>query len=570
MKRLAKFVTLLITVALIAPPLAHGADSYDEQHLASPAPAKNYQGYLLQDSAEITRFNSGLISFKLTSSQTIDTITACSSLAQVGCEFTAKQFYRAILQKCDSVNTVDCITKVFAKSDDGKELDVQPAGIFADKGKFDFQGDASQNLPTGGGAILVKIPDAPHAGGDLYLIKSEMVGVRETRNSPTAKFLMQRMQTGIFAVAIEKGSFGYMGMSTDPKQYPSTDWLIGTMFGQAPATGTCIMSTETECAKGFPLPQNVAFGLQFRMNNQLNGWLHGRMKAPAISLEKEATGTQLLTVQANAIKVPLIDVWVNNDAMPAGLKAYYANMPNYGSASFGSKDMPLSEIALRRDGNATNGEEQMKEFVNWLPVIGDKAQGMPTAWMLKTMISSGDSSSENPCFAKSNGFAGVVSTNAAQYLDGPPKFNKSEGLLDYKVAAPHLTSTGEVFKGTYDLVMSSAVARCLYGFSKAPLGATISIVSESGEPNVATTLVREKDGFLNLAAYNFTFSSPTVRVKLTQEAEVVAPTPTPSPSPTASTKPAVAKQTSITCVKGKTTKNVTAINPKCPMGYKKK
>jgi hypothetical protein len=354
-------------------------------------------------------------------------------------------------------------------------------------------------------------------------------------------------------------------MSTDPKQYPSTDWLIGTMFGQAPATGTCIMSNETECAKGYPLPQNVAFGLQFRMNNQLNGWLHGRMKAPAITLVKEAAGTQLLTVQANAIKVPLIDVWVNNDAMPAGLKNYYSGKPNYGSASFGSKEQPLSEIALRRDGNSTNGEEQMKEFINWLPVIGDKAQGMPTAWMLKTMVSFGDASSENPCFAKSNGFAGVVSTNAAQYLDGPPTFNKSEGLLDYKVAAPHLTSTGDVFKGTYDLVMSSAVARCLYVFSQAPVGATISIVSETGEPNIATTLVREKDGFLNLAAYNFTFSSPTVRVKLTQEAA-----PTPSPSASATAAPVAAKKTSITCVKDKTTKKVTAVNPKCPIGYKKK
>jgi hypothetical protein len=111
--------------------------------------------------------------------------------------------------------------------------------------------------------------------------------------------------------------------------------------------------------------------------------------------------------------------------------------------------------------------------------------------------------------------------------------------------------------------MSSAVARCLYGFSQAPIGATISIVSETGEPNVATTLVREKDGFLNLAAYNFTFSSPTVRVKLTQEAAAPAATPT-------SAAPVMAKKTSITCVKGKTSKKVTAVNPKCPTGYKKK
>jgi hypothetical protein len=32
----------------------------------------------------------------------------------------------------------------------------------------------------------------------------------------------------------------------------------------------------------------------------------------------------------------------------------------------------------------------------------------------------------------------------------------------------------------------------------------------------------------------------------------------------------VAKKTTITCVKGKLTKKVTAVNPKCPTGYKKK
>jgi hypothetical protein len=33
---------------------------------------------------------------------------------------------------------------------------------------------------------------------------------------------------------------------------------------------------------------------------------------------------------------------------------------------------------------------------------------------------------------------------------------------------------------------------------------------------------------------------------------------------------AAAKKSTITCVKGKLTKKVTAVNPKCPAGYKKK
>lgn len=53
------------------------------------------------------------------------------------------------------------------------------------------------------------------------------------------------------------------------------------------------------------------------------------------------------------------------------------------------------------------------------------------------------------------------------------------------------------------------------------------------------------------------------------ETAAATPTPTPTPTVVATVKPA-AKKTTITCVKGKKTKKVTAVKPKCPKGYKKK
>jgi hypothetical protein len=53
---------------------------------------------------------------------------------------------------------------------------------------------------------------------------------------------------------------------------------------------------------------------------------------------------------------------------------------------------------------------------------------------------------------------------------------------------------------------------------------------------------------------------------LTQEAEKPAVVATPMPI----AKPAVAKKTTITCVKGKTIKKVSAVKPVCPTGFKKK
>jgi hypothetical protein len=54
------------------------------------------------------------------------------------------------------------------------------------------------------------------------------------------------------------------------------------------------------------------------------------------------------------------------------------------------------------------------------------------------------------------------------------------------------------------------------------------------------------------------------------------PSPTPTPTATATATPTAApqkspvKKSTIICLKGKTTKKVTAVNPKCPAGYKKK
>ena len=50
----------------------------------------------------------------------------------------------------------------------------------------------------------------------------------------------------------------------------------------------------------------------------------------------------------------------------------------------------------------------------------------------------------------------------------------------------------------------------------------------------------------------------------------VTETPSPTPVPVVAKPTTTAKKTTITCVKGKTTKKVTGINPKCPAGYKKK
>jgi hypothetical protein len=164
----------------------------------------------------------------------------------------------------------------------------------------------------------------------------------------------------------------------------------------------------------------------------------------------------------------------------------------------------------------------------------------------------------------------------------PARFE--EDSLIYDVAGAHEGYDGKVFKGSYDLVMSSEVARCLYNFSSAPIKATISVTSSTGEvQNVATELVNEKNGWLTLSAKNFTFSAPTIRIKLSQDAPISPATPVAiAPAPKEDNQPVVANETkqpvaakvlkpaakkTITCKNGKLIKKVSGTNPKCPAGY---
>jgi hypothetical protein len=210
----------------------------------------------------------------------------------------------------------------------------------------------------------------------------------------------------------------------------------------------------------------------------------------------------------------------------------------------------------------------MEQLKLWIPFIEDKATALLSYWSVRT-LGPGEMEGASKCFQDSNGVTGIVTTNATQYSAGPPAFSKDDGTLNYVVAAPHYGTKGEDFKGSYDLVMRSDVARCVYGFSKAPINATISITSSDGTPQVATTVIGERKGWLYLQAKNFEFSAPIIKAKLTQEV-VVEPTPTPTATPTPAKKPVVAKKITISCVKGKTIKKVTAVKPSCPSGFKKK
>ena len=166
----------------------------------------------------------------------------------------------------------------------------------------------------------------------------------------------------------------------------------------------------------------------------------------------------------------------------------------------------------------------------------------PTIWSFE----SSPSSINSACLG-SNGFLGAVNTNATVF-DAYPPLNLN-GEINYQVASPHLNSQNLENSGYFELQMSSDVLRCMYSFSKAPIEVKVSVISEDGTNEVATTNWSESSGISRLSISGFHFSSPKLKISLTQQ----------------KSKPIA----QIICRKGTSVRKLISSNPVCPKGFKK-
>ena len=184
-----------------------------------------------------------------------------------------------------------------------------------------------------------------------------------------------------------------------------------------------------------------------------------------MTITGDASTGQTLRMEGIAIHVPSIYKWIPKSPLPASLANFYKDgLPPTGQhfVLSGSDGTKPENMITQYGGSSFKDKYQWDEFLAWLPIVGDKATVNPTFWNMGTMSNWDDQANKsNPCFASATNLVGIVTTNATQFLEGPPDFIADSGTLDYQVSAPHFTPTGALFAGTYDLVMSSTVARCL-------------------------------------------------------------------------------------------------------------
>ena len=150
-----------------------------------------------------------------------------------------------------------------------------------------------------------------------------------------------------------------------------------------------------------------------------------------------------------------------------------------------------------------------------------------------------------------------------------PAWYPEDQAVGISIASAHLRVDGTDNVGAFNISVPLETAKCLWGvdLSKAVTAYVSASYADSGAPEIVTTTTNVSNGNFNIKASGFHFSSPSFRVKLKQGSEI----PTVASSTTEpKAEPAIVKKLTITCAKGKTTKKVTAVKPKCPAGYKKK
>ena len=475
--------------------------------------------------------------------------------------------YQAVLPYCASATSVDCVVDFGTISASGQKTSATFARYFPPTAQNQYTGDLARHLPTGVAGSIFTLPSSPHAGGNMYYLAAALRGGA----SGNSNFNLDNFSVRVYPVQLQTLNYAETfntGYSLNDRGRQDGTKYWGAAGPGYYGTNFCVANSVLEklCASRFAFPADTTYFVKLRLQDAPNGWMHGRVANPDISITPDGSNTDIQIV-ANPVAVPVVYKMYNYVDMPTDLQSKYDKGtgsyvldPNFirnPSGTPGGRSAPNADPTKRNVINACNGWSAtcMDQLKLWLPYVNNKATALLSYWSVRTLDPQ-EMNNASSCFSDSKSLTGIVTTDSTQYSDGPPTFNKADGTLTYQVASPHFGTNGSVFKGTYDLVMRSDVARCLYGFSKAPVSATISVTGADGTSEVATTVVGESNGWLHLSANNFEFSAPTIQVKLSQAPAVVTPTKT------------VPQTKTITCVKGKVIKRVIATT--CPTGYKKR
>jgi hypothetical protein len=531
MKKLLR-ITALISVLALMPVLPALADDYQPNGVDE---STGKAAFTIEDSSLGDRETSSIVD-EAHVPFTMQNMPKCHDINEDTCtlDSDSNTWVSAILPICGSV-AENCLEAVkIYKADEVPA----PAKFLKTVAGFTFPSNPTIGNQRGSTPSVWDAPTVPNAGGSTKYV----VEPRLTYSIVRGQLRITEFQAAVFPI-VEKTGSQYKPVSLE-KGLDGGKTYSDFVNGDNSPTRGCVATDTGWCGWKTDFSDGTRVELTLKLSNQVTGWLHGRLKNPEIKVTPLDPNLNEITIGAESVTVPKMYAEVSKSDQPDDIYSIITQ------ASWGGARGPNA-----RWHTLTSDNPNSRYLISKLAkTVNDTAAATSTIWQVRS-LQTHDLVSQ--CLSDQTRLLGLVTTNAMAYEGSAPKF--ADGQLSYSVGGLHYLPDGKTLvEGTYDLAIRSDAARCLYGFSSAPISATVSVVGENGDSKVATTTVKENDGWLHLAAYGFTFSSPTIAVKLTQ----AAPAPISKPSP--------ATNTNITCVKGKLSKKVSGTAPKCPAGYKKK
>ncbi len=399
----------------------------------------------------------------------------CESLDDERCDFSnPKNDFLAwsVLPPCQGEQDENCIEPLVMSIDGSEVVGIQ---IGSTAGRYTYPDKPDIRFVEAGKPTIFRVPGVMHGGGTDTYVMSARLAMRF--NHRLGYFEANDLSTAVTPVTI----------------VPRPQQQNGQLG--------CIEISPAECGVIEDFATGVRVKTTIRVTNEVGGWFFGRMKDPSIGVIGHSGSNNRFTVDAEPVRVARLNVVVPQSRLTLEDRKAMGNSGS--SGALGTERVYF--------GTAAHDESVFKLIEHYRSWVNDTAAGETSIWSFRTITNG----SGNKCFADNSQVFGIVTTNATGYNGNSPSYDR--GSLNYRVAGLHYAPGGEALNlGTYDLVMRSDTARCLYGFSKAPVSATVAVVGAGGQETVATTTVSEKDGWLKLAAYGFTFSEKEIKVKITQ------------------------------------------------------
>lgn len=407
----------------------------------------------------------------------------CEEFGEPGCKLdkSLTAWTNRILPLCENATAINCIEDFAVGT---REAEPQSASPMPELGGFKLKAVPSLGIPKGSLPTIFEssIPNAS-GSGKYALIASMMFDIADGKAQPgffriAVTPVSDRVDEGRAEVRFGKGFHGEM-----------------RVLGNADLH--CAAVDRNYCAQVEKFAPETNVRVTVRLSNKVSGWLKGRLTDPNISSEAIAGGANRYVIQGEAVEVPRIQA--------KAPKTHRIIRAGEGMTGVSTQDQTYSFF----NADSKVGLDVVSTFAKQAK---DTAAVMQSSWYVSTIQ---DTQALYNCRQFDNQFIGLVTTNSMAFDGGIPEFKN--GFFSYNVAGLHYAPDGKTeIMGTYDLAIRTDVARCLYGFSKAPISATLSVTGSSGEEKVATSIVNERGGWLTLSAKDFTFSKNQIKVRVTQ------------------------------------------------------